>query len=107
MYPEGDLKRLAGRKALVRSRIALHRMETALYGRDVMRPVLAIDRAITSWRRISPWVKLAAVPLGFMAQRSVLRRIGPLRRILRWAPTALGALRIFREMSAGSSTGPQ
>ena len=75
MYPTGELKQLAARKALLQARIAVRRWELAATAAEVARPVAAIDRGLQIWHRISPLVKLFAVSLGLLIPRILARRL--------------------------------
>src|SRR5215207_7729721 len=74
MYPSGELKRLEERKVLLRARIAVRRWETAAAAVRIARPIGALDRALEVWHRISPFVKLMAVPLGLIIPRIIARK---------------------------------
>jgi hypothetical protein len=74
MYPSGELSRLATRKVLLQSRIAIRRLECTIEAREVARPIAFIDRGIEVWHRISPFVKILGVPLGLLLTRIVSRK---------------------------------
>jgi hypothetical protein len=74
MYPSGELNRLAARKALLQSRIAIRRWECAAAAAEIARPIAFIDRGVEMWHRISPFVKLLGVPLGLLITRIVSRK---------------------------------
>jgi hypothetical protein len=74
MYPHGELNRLAARKTLLEARIALRRLECTLAATEAARPVAAFDRALQTWHRISPFVKILGVPLGLILTRIVARK---------------------------------
>ena len=74
MYPSGDLKELADRKTLLRARIAVRRWQMAVAAAEVARPIATIDRGLEMWRRISPFVKVLGVSLGFLIPRIMARR---------------------------------
>jgi hypothetical protein len=59
----------------------------------VARPVEVLDHGIARWRRLSPFVKFAAVPLGFVLKRMLGRRARVLGGLLRWGPLVVGAVR--------------
>lgn len=92
MYPAGQLNALAARKDLLRRHIALRRVVTILSAQRVLRPVRVADRLWIEWRRLSPFLKLAAGPLAAPLGRGLVRKrrriIGSL---IRWGP-ALAAL---------------
>ena len=74
MYPGGELKRLADRKVLLQARIAVRRLEMAAAAGEIARPIGLLDRVLTTLHRISPFLKLAAVPLGMLLPRILARR---------------------------------
>ena len=74
MYPSGELKRLADRKALLQARIAVRRWECAAAASELARPLALIDRGLEIWRRIAPFVKILSVPLGLIATRAITRK---------------------------------
>jgi hypothetical protein len=95
MYPDGELRRLAGEKASLRRDIALRREECADAAERVARPLEWLDRAVGLWRRFSPLAKLAIVPLGLLIRRRFLRRHRLLGALVRWGPLAAGVARGF------------
>jgi hypothetical protein len=98
MYPEGELRELALRKEALRVKIAAHRAECVAYAEHVARPIAAIDRVAEQWRRVAPYAKLAAIPLGFLLQRRMAKkqaRAGGWKRWLKLAPVAMSAARIW------------
>jgi hypothetical protein len=84
MYPSRELSRLAAHKQLRRGRICAHRVACVRDVARLARPWLWLDRALIMWRQLSPWLKIAAVPLGLLAKRSSVTR--PLGPWLRWLP---------------------
>lgn len=76
MYPSGELKELAQRKMLIQARIAVRRYECARAAAELAKPLALIDRGISTWQRISPLVKLLAVPGGFFLSRVLKGRSG-------------------------------
>lgn len=93
MYPTRQLMRLAGRKALLRQDIAYSRARCAQTAARITRPLAWLDRAVAIWRRPSPLVRLAAVPLGLLLKRSLTPRLRGLAALLRWGPLALAMVR--------------
>jgi len=59
------------------------------------RPVAWLDRALAFWRRLSPFMQLAAVPVALLVARAVAPRRGLLGSLARWGPLAFGAARAF------------
>lgn len=95
MYPADELKHLALRKDLLRRRIALRRVVIILSGTRVVQPLQLADRALLAWKRLSPLLKLLAVPAGAVVGRGFRRRHGIVSRVIRWAPLVLRAWRGF------------
>lgn len=101
MYPEGQLRELAFRKDTLRVRIAAHRAECVARAEHVARPIATIDRIVAQWRRIAPYAKVAAIPLGFLLQRRIAAkqvRAGGWKRWLRLAPIAMSAARMWERL---------
>ncbi|HXB03005.1 MAG TPA: hypothetical protein VNV15_09345 [Opitutaceae bacterium] len=93
MYPQPQLNRLAAHKVALRRGIALRRAQCAEAAARIAQPVEWLDRMLALMRRISPLVKLAAVPLGFLAARAVFPRRKLLGSFARWSPLVLSAVR--------------
>ncbi|MEO6006283.1 MAG: hypothetical protein ABIZ04_23790 [Opitutus sp.] len=104
MYPAAELNALARRKALLRARISLDRLRCTALAAEVARPIDWVDRALVQWRRISPFAKLAALPLGILLQRGILpgRKLGLLGRGVRLLPVVLSAFKLFRAHARSS-----
>jgi hypothetical protein len=51
------------------------------------------------WRRVSPLLKTALLPLVFILQRQLFRRVGGLLALRRWIPLAKAIFRSWRKMS--------
>ncbi len=101
MYPTGELNELAQRKQALRVRIAAHRAECVAYAEHVARPIAAIDRIAAQWKRISPYAKLAAIPLGFLLQRRMAKKqavASGWKRWLKLAPVAMSAVRLWERV---------
>jgi hypothetical protein len=92
MYPDRELTRLAAYKAALRRGIALRRAQCAVAAARVAQPLEWLDRMLAFWRRLSPFVKFAALPLGFLLKRSLAPRTRVLGTLLRWGPPVLGAV---------------
>ena len=101
MYPQAELRILASRKAALRHRIHGRRIECAAAAATLSRPLEWIDRAHARWKKLSPVLKLAAVPLALLLRRKVAPRARILGSILRWGPLAYGA---FRGLTAARDT---
>jgi hypothetical protein len=93
MYPQRELRALAARKAELRQRIFERRVECAAAATRLAQPIEWLDRAWEQWRRLSPVLKLAAVPLVLLLKRLIAPRTRVLGSILRWGPLAYGAVR--------------
>ena len=93
MYGDQDLNRLAAHKAALRHRIALQRIRCVEAAARALQPVAWLDRVLAFWRRLSPFAKLATVPLGFLLKRSSAPPSRVLGTLLRWGPIVLGAVR--------------
>lgn len=103
MYPSRELTALAARKLAVRQRIAVARLECASLAAEAARPIALADRVIVQWRRLSPFVKFAALPLGLLFRRRLVPRSkgGLIRQALRWVPAVLSAVRILQARRSG------
>ena len=93
MYTDRELTRLAAHKAGLRRGIALRRIQCAGAAARIAQPLAWLDRALALWRRLSPFTRLAAVPLGFLVTRAAFFRRGILGSLLRWGPLAFAAVR--------------
>lgn len=102
MYPERELTRLAAHKATLQRDITLRRAQCADAAARVAQPLEWLDGMLAFWRRLSPLVQFAAVPLGILVQRTVsprrkiLRLLEILRLLVRW-------VRSFSTSCAGSA----
>jgi hypothetical protein len=104
MYPQRELTRLAFRKADVRRNIAVQRRQCAAAAAQVMRPLAWLDRARVFLRRLSPWVRLGAGPLGWAVLQGLISRRKLLGRVFRWAPLVVGVLRLGKSWSGRERT---
>jgi hypothetical protein len=97
MYPGGELDRLATRKALIRARISVRRLQTAEHARRAAKPLRLIDRIAAAWRHIGPWVKLIGIPAGVVLGKRMEKRGagGKLSTFLKYAPLALQAMKLI------------
>lgn len=106
MYPSGELRILAARKALLEARIAARRWQCAQHSARLAQPIAWIDRAYTQWSRISPVVKALGVPLLFgLGRRMAKRRGGMVSGVLRYAPLVLQGWRMFAKSRARAEAG--
>ena len=95
MYARWELNRLAAHKARVRERIASRRLESAAAAAGALRPLEWFDRALAWWRRASPLVQCAAVPLAIVARRRIFPRAKLFGSLLGWAPGVFGLIRLL------------
>ena len=93
MYPAQELIRLAGRKAALHRVITRRRAQCVEAAAEVAKPLVWLDRMMAYWRQLSPLARLAVVPLGFIAQRTLFSSSKILGSLVRWAPLAFTALR--------------
>jgi len=93
MYPRKELTALARNKAGLLDRVCVRRELCCSAAARVARPLEMLDVGIARWRRLSPFVKVAAVPLGFLLRRRLSRRARVLGALMRWGPLVLGAAR--------------
>lgn len=110
MFPGEELDDLARRKALLQARIALGRFDCATAAEALVRPLALIDRGVLLWRRISPVVKLLAIPAGLflgrrLGGRASRRRGGRLGTVLSLAPLFLRGVRLFTSARAAMAAG--
>lgn len=110
MYPHGELKALAARKAILQARIAVRRWESAQAAAELAQPIALIDRGVAMWRRISPFVKLLAVPGGLLLAKLWKSRHpgrgaagGKIGLLFAALPVILRGLKFFQEMRATQS----
>jgi hypothetical protein len=95
MYPREELTVLARRKAVLLDRICTNRDELVLAVARVAEPIEIVDGLVERWRRISPMVKLAALPVGLLLRRVLVKRARKLSAALRWGPLLFAAVRGF------------
>ncbi|HYP16723.1 MAG TPA: hypothetical protein VEQ65_05885 [Opitutus sp.] len=100
MYPARELAQLAERKAGLRQRIAMRRLECWTHAENVARPIALFERIAARWRAISPIAKAAMVPLGFMLQRKLRPAPGgsALTRAMQFLPLAMSAARLVSRL---------
>lgn len=101
MYPERELNRLAFYKAALRRDIALSRAQCAAAAARAAQPIAWLDRAMAFWRRLTPLVPFTAVPLGFLAERTILSRLKIFGSIVRWGPLVYGTVRGISSITRG------
>jgi hypothetical protein len=95
MYPAAELTEIAARKDLLRRRVALRRVAIIIAAQRVARPLRVVDHIAAEWRRLSPLIKLAAVPLGAMLGRKLRGKRRMIGKLMRWGPVLASAWRGF------------
>lgn len=105
MYPHQELTRLMAYKAALRQRIATRRAHCAVLAGRALRPLAWADRALALWRQYAPLAGLALGALGFAARRRETAPPSWPARLLRWAPSILGAVRAVRRAFAPTPPG--
>lgn len=100
MYPAGELELLARRKTFLRLRITMHRMQITQASSRLARPLGVIEQLWAKWRQISPFVKMAAVPLGMMAKKKFFPKMRIFSALVKWGPAIFSSL---RSMGVGAS----
>ena len=98
MYPQRELNRLTAYKAALQRDIAIHRTQYTQAFTHVAKPFELLDRMLVIWRRLSPLALFAAVPLGYVVQRTVFPRLKVLRSLMRWGPLVFSAIRGINSM---------
>jgi hypothetical protein len=93
MYPQRELNQLAVHKVALRRGIAFRRAQCTEAAGRIAQPFAYLDRMLSFWRRISPLVQFAAVPLGFLVARTIVPRRKMLGSLARWGPVVFGAVR--------------
>ncbi len=90
MFPLEELRTLAGNKTALRRQVGRRRAQCVAAAARVALPFAWLDRALARWRRWSPFVRFAALPLGWLLARPFRRRRRRTRLLLRWAPLVVG-----------------
>ena len=98
MYPDRELIRLAAQKTALLRTIACRRAECIEAAARVAQPLEWMDQMLAFWRRLSPFARFAAVPLGFLAQRTIFSRRKILGSLVRWRELVFGTLRGLRSV---------
>ncbi len=93
MYPREELTRLAAHKAVLIRKIGLERAQCEEAARGVLRPVELLDRMMILWRRLRPWLRLTALPLPLLIQRTLFPRSKIAGLLVRWLPPAVAWMR--------------
>lgn len=95
MYPRRELEQLATYKVWLRRGIARHRTDCAVAAARIARPMAWLDRMFAFWRQLSPVARVAALPLGVLATRTIFPKAKFLGSLLRWGPLVYGVVRQF------------
>jgi hypothetical protein len=96
MYPNRELTALAARKVALRQAIALRRDQCAAAAARATRPLEWMDRVLILWRQLPAAGRYAAIPLGWVVLRGILRRLKYVRSFVRWSPLLFAAVRVLR-----------
>jgi len=97
MYPKVDLEILASRRKAMRIQIRDRRALLVMDMANVSRPVLWAEDMWAKWKAISPFAKLAAIPVGLFVKRKVFPKSGGIiGGLLRFAPTAFNIFKAMR-----------
>jgi hypothetical protein len=116
MYPRGELIELAERKRLLQARIAVRRWECAAAVVELSRPIAHVDRGIALWQRISPFMKLLALPAGLIFARILgrgrgarrgARKKGKIAALLAALPMIFRAVKFLLQIRASHSAQKQ
>ena len=70
-------------------------LNVATAAEGALRPLEWCDRALAWWRRASPLVQCAAVPLAIVARRRIFPRAKFFGSLLGWAPGVFGLIRLL------------
>lgn len=101
MYPKQELIRLAAYKTALQRDIAVNRAKCAHAASHALQPLVLLDQVLALWRKYTPLALFAAMPLGFLVQRTVAPRLKIVGPLLRWGPLIFSvARRISSVMTA-------
>ncbi len=111
MYPRGELERLAERKMVLQARIAVRRWESAEAAAELARPLAMVDHGLAVWRRISPLMKVIAVPAGLLLIKAMKWRRashgghgGKFGMLLGALPMVMQGVKLFQQMRAARAS---
>jgi hypothetical protein len=90
VYPQQELIQLAARKTALRRDIAHSRAQCVAAAVRLARPLAWLDRVLAFGRRLAP---VAAVPLGFLAARTIFSRMKFFGALVRWSPLVFSVVR--------------
>ncbi len=86
MYPREELDLLRRRKAILRTRIRLQRVDVGVHMHDVLRPFAWIGLLQEKWRSLPVGFRTVSGPLAFILQRVLIRRLPWRGKLLLWIP---------------------
>ncbi len=86
MYPRQELILLGHRKAILRTRISLQRLEVRAQWQEVMRPFAWIGTLQEKWNSLPSGLRMTMAPLAFLLRRVLVRRLPWRGRLLLWMP---------------------
>lgn len=86
MYPREELALLDRRKAILRTRVRLQRIDIGTQLHEVARPFAWIGTLQEKWKSLPAGVRTVSGPLAFILQRALVRRLPWRGKLLLWAP---------------------
>ena len=86
MYPTEELILLDRRKAILRTRIRLQRIDTATHLVEIMRPVVWLADLRAKFKSLPFGLRMLSGPLTFFLQRAVVKRLPVRGKMLLWLP---------------------
>ncbi len=98
MYPQRELIHLAERRAALHLRIRARRVIIAHSAARVVQPLELFDRLYERWRKISPLIKLTALPLAFLFKRKLLPGTSLWQKLMEWGPVVFRTVRQFTQV---------
>lgn len=101
MYPSGQLKELAVRKAVLQQRIAVQRARCVLEAAQILPPLQLADELILKFQRMSPLLRAVGLPLGAWLGRRLLQRKSAADHKFRWGDALVGAVRSLAAVRNG------
>jgi len=105
MYPDEELIRLGRHKAVLSRRITRHRAQCVEAAATAAQPLAWLDRMLTFWRKLTPFAKFAAVPLGFIAKRTLFPRRKIIGSLVHWGPLIFNVVRtVFKSRSKSAQS---
>ena len=92
MYPQTELTILARRKRVLLMRIAVRRDACVAQVKTLAHPFRWVGAVRRVWSAVSPFAKLAALPVGLVLARKLSPWLG---RLARWTPAVMQVYRAF------------